>query len=153
MPPKGLEIRLCRSVRPTLPGVSVAPMTATDRGRKKGSSGCCLACLRTSWARPVVRPSVCPGGVAIEEHDCKRCADCSTNRGAQSSRDRGPVARANAHFLRALPALRRKCVRSEDSLGSAARRCLALDLLFPTGPWHSRQQLASAGVRACARGV
>jgi len=31
--------RFQRSVRPTLPGVSVAPMTATVRGLKNGVSG------------------------------------------------------------------------------------------------------------------
>src|SRR5512141_1276563 len=38
-PPKGLLIRFHSTVRPTLPFFSVAPMTATERGRKSGSSG------------------------------------------------------------------------------------------------------------------
>src|SRR3990172_5385148 len=38
-PPNGLLIRFHRTVRPTLPFFSVAPMTATDRGRNSGSSG------------------------------------------------------------------------------------------------------------------
>ncbi len=39
VPPKGLLMRFQSTVRPTLPGVSVAPMTATERGRKMASSG------------------------------------------------------------------------------------------------------------------
>ena len=35
VPPKGLLIRFQRIVRPTLPAVSVAPMTATVFGAKK----------------------------------------------------------------------------------------------------------------------
>src|SRR5574337_1858955 len=35
-------MRFQNSVRPTLPGVSVAPITATRSGAKKTSSGCCL---------------------------------------------------------------------------------------------------------------
>ena len=46
-PPNEVATRFARTVRPTLPGVSVAPMTATDRGLKNGSSGC-LARLNTS---------------------------------------------------------------------------------------------------------
>ncbi len=50
VPPNGVEIRLWSSVRPTLPGVSVAPMTATVRGAKNASSGC-LSWRNTSCAR------------------------------------------------------------------------------------------------------
>ena len=39
-PPNGVLIRFHRVVRPTLPGVSVAPITATFFGVKKLSSGC-----------------------------------------------------------------------------------------------------------------
>ena len=39
VPPNGLLIRFQRIVRPTLPGFSVAPMTATLRGAKIASSG------------------------------------------------------------------------------------------------------------------
>jgi hypothetical protein len=35
VPPKGELTKFHRMVRPTLPGVSVAPMTATVLGRKK----------------------------------------------------------------------------------------------------------------------
>src|SRR5687768_12257050 len=38
-PPNGLLIRFHSTVLPTLPFLSVAPMTATERGRKSGSSG------------------------------------------------------------------------------------------------------------------
>src|SRR6266487_3731426 len=50
VPPKGLEIRFQRMVRPTLPCVSVAPMTATFFGAKIASSGL-ASNLRTSAAR------------------------------------------------------------------------------------------------------
>ena len=49
VPPKGLLIRFHRMVRPTLPWVSVAPMTATVLGAKMASSGWRVYC-RTSWA-------------------------------------------------------------------------------------------------------
>ena len=39
VPPNGLLMRFQRTVRPTLPAFSVAPMTATDCGRKSGSRG------------------------------------------------------------------------------------------------------------------
>src|SRR5438309_10351855 len=39
VPPKGLVIRFQRMVRPTLPAVSVAPMTATVRGAKNTLRG------------------------------------------------------------------------------------------------------------------
>ena len=39
VPPKGLEIRFQRIVRPTLPSRSVAPITATLRGEKMQSRG------------------------------------------------------------------------------------------------------------------
>ena len=39
VPPKGWLIRLRKMVRPTLPSVSDAPMTATLRGEKITSSG------------------------------------------------------------------------------------------------------------------
>ena len=35
MPPNGLLMRFVRMVRPTLPALSVAPMSATERGAKK----------------------------------------------------------------------------------------------------------------------
>src|SRR5690242_17522390 len=38
-PPKGLAMRLLRTVQPTLPTRSDAPMTATDPGVKMGASG------------------------------------------------------------------------------------------------------------------
>ena len=38
-PPNGVLIRFHNVVRPTLPGFSVAPMTAMFFGVKKGSSG------------------------------------------------------------------------------------------------------------------
>src|SRR5687768_12388332 len=53
VPPKGLETRFHSSVRPTLFGVSVAPMTATLRGEKMTSSGW-RSWRRTSWAVSVV---------------------------------------------------------------------------------------------------
>jgi hypothetical protein len=43
-------MRFQRTVRPTLPSFSVAPMTATEWGRKSGSRGWRVAC-RTSEAR------------------------------------------------------------------------------------------------------
>jgi hypothetical protein len=39
VPPKGFDTRFHIIVRPTLPGRSVAPMTATVSGRKMASSG------------------------------------------------------------------------------------------------------------------
>ena len=39
VPPKGVLMRFHRIVRPTLPGVSVAPITATFSGEKNTSSG------------------------------------------------------------------------------------------------------------------
>ena len=39
VPPKGLLIRFHSTVRPTLPGFSVAPMTATVFGAKNTSNG------------------------------------------------------------------------------------------------------------------
>lgn len=39
VPPNWLLIRFRSTVRPTLPGASVAPITATARGKKKGLSG------------------------------------------------------------------------------------------------------------------
>src|SRR4029079_12300697 len=53
VPPKGLWIRFHSSVRPTLLGVSVAPITATFFGEKITSSGW-RSWRRTSWARSVV---------------------------------------------------------------------------------------------------
>ena len=53
VPPNGLLIRFHSSVRPTLLGVSVAPITATFRGAKITSSGW-RSCRSTSWARSVV---------------------------------------------------------------------------------------------------
>ena len=49
VPPNGLLIRFHSTVRPTLPSFSVAPMTATERGRKIASSGLLVA-RRTSDA-------------------------------------------------------------------------------------------------------
>ena len=40
MPPNGVLIRFHSTVRPTLPGFSVAPISATDSGSKNTSSGC-----------------------------------------------------------------------------------------------------------------
>src|SRR5690606_33542831 len=40
VPPKGVRFRFQSTVRPTLPAVSVAPITATLRGWKNDSSGC-----------------------------------------------------------------------------------------------------------------
>src|SRR5215211_682180 len=49
VPPNGLLTRFHMIVRPTLPGRSVAPMTATVSGRKMVSN-CCRSYPRTSWA-------------------------------------------------------------------------------------------------------
>ena len=49
VPPNGLLIRFQRTMRPTLPGLSVAPITATVRGAKIASSGLRRVC-RTSCA-------------------------------------------------------------------------------------------------------
>jgi hypothetical protein len=38
-PPKGVFIKFHKTVRPTLPGFSVAPATATDFGAKIASRG------------------------------------------------------------------------------------------------------------------
>src|SRR6185437_4895267 len=44
VPPNGLLIRFQRTVRPTLPYASVAPITATVWGEKIASSGFLAAC-------------------------------------------------------------------------------------------------------------
>src|SRR5215211_5086199 len=49
VPPNGLLTRFHMIVRPTLPGRSVAPITATVSGRKIASN-CCRSYPRTSWA-------------------------------------------------------------------------------------------------------
>ena len=49
VPPNGVLIRFHSTVRPTLPGFSVAPIRATDSGSKKMSSGCFLG-FKMSWA-------------------------------------------------------------------------------------------------------
>src|ERR1035437_5484415 len=50
VPAKPPLIRFSRIVRPTLPGFSVAPMTATDLGEKIGLNGRRLVWRRISWA-------------------------------------------------------------------------------------------------------
>ena len=50
-PPNGVLIRFHNVVRPTLPGFSVAPITAMFRGVKKTSSGC-TPCSRTEDGLP-----------------------------------------------------------------------------------------------------
>src|SRR5579884_662101 len=44
-PPKGFSSRLCIRMLPTLPGVALAPKTATDCGRNSGSSEECSALM------------------------------------------------------------------------------------------------------------
>src|SRR5436190_647203 len=51
VPPNGVLIRFHNVVRPTLPGFSVAPITAMFRGVKKTSSGC-TPCSRTEDGLP-----------------------------------------------------------------------------------------------------
>jgi len=52
VPPNGLPIRFQRSVRPTLPAFSLAPITATDFGSNRASSGRPRPC-HTSCASPI----------------------------------------------------------------------------------------------------
>ncbi len=48
-PPKGVLIKFQSTVRPTLPGFSVAPITATLFGAKMASKGCRRTLRKTSW--------------------------------------------------------------------------------------------------------
>src|ERR1700733_5410127 len=62
-PPKGLPMRFCRTVHPTLPARSVAPMTATDFGVKMEASGL-RGILTRSWAGSMMSAF---GGATVAE--------------------------------------------------------------------------------------
>src|SRR5450631_325745 len=81
-PPNEAPVRFCSSVLPTLPGVSVAPMSATERGLKNGSSGC-LSCRRMSCANVIWNHAF---AYSARNRPC--CATGAQGGGAQTGRRR-----------------------------------------------------------------
>src|SRR5918994_1005292 len=146
VPPNGLLTRFHMIVRPTLPSLSVAPITATVSGRKMASN-CSRSYPRTSWAGSAllerfIGRSLRPCGLAFSFHFVPLCV----MRGGELAYERCRVVLASGRFCVALPP-QAKVVDEGVQVGAAEGADERLRVAHEGGDVGSSDGVADYGTR------